>query len=222
MSLTNSKNSYGAADDLEAQIKASNIKDAADGPRRFAVIATVGMFGLLGFVAAMPTSSRSSATASLYSYGPNIWAQQGIATGNYWRDYGQQQANKWRDYGQQQADIGRAYGQQQADIGRATGEYWRNYGMNIANQYAGGGGGHGGNTKSSGDTVINNGKYKKACKVNGGNFQDSVNWPGTFKGKTIKNYCPWVHEQKNPGTYCKQKQNNVLVSTACPCACAGY
>ena len=222
MSPSNTKNSYGAADDLEAQIKASNIKDAADGPRRFAVIATVGMFGLLGFVAAMPTSSRSSATASLYSYGPNIWAQQGIATGNYWRDYGQQQANKWRDYGQQQADIGRAYGQQQADIGRATGEYWRNYGMNIANQYAGGGGGHGGNTKSSGDTVINNGKYKKACKVNGGNFQDSVNWPGTFKGKTIKNYCPWVHTQKNPGTYCKQKQNNVLVSTACPCTCAGY
>jgi hypothetical protein len=63
---------------------------------------------------------------------------------------------------------------------------------------------------------------KKACKVNGGNFQDSVNWPATFKGKTIKNYCPWVHKQKNPGTYCKQKQNNVLVSTACPCACAGY
>ena len=81
---------------------------------------------------------------------------------------------------------------------------------------------HGGNTKSSGDTVINNGKYKKACKVNGGNFQDAVNWSATFKGKTIKNYCPWVHEQKNPGTYCKQKQNNVLVSTACPCACAGY
>ena len=52
--------------------------------------------------------------------------------------------------------------------------------------------------------------------------KDSVNWPGTFKGKTIKNYCPWVHTQKNPGTYCKQKQNNVLVSTACPCACAGY
>ena len=75
---------------------------------------------------------------------------------------------------------------------------------------------------SSGDTVINNGKYKKACKVNGGNFQDAVNWSATFKGKTIKNYCPWVHEQKNPGTYCKQKQNNVLVSTACPCACAGY
>ena len=85
-----------------------------------------------------------------------------------------------------------------------------------------GGGGHGGNAKSSGDTVINNGKYKKACKVNGGNYQDAVNWPGTFKGKTIKNYCPWVHTQKNPGTYCKQKQNNVLVSTACPCACAGY
>ena len=81
---------------------------------------------------------------------------------------------------------------------------------------------HGGNTKSSGDTVINNGKYKNACKVNGGNFQDAVNWSATFKGKTIKNYCPWVHEQKNPGTYCKQKQNNVLVSTACPCACAGY
>ena len=99
-------------------------------------------------------------------------------------------------------------------MGQDTGQYYRN-------EYAGGGG-HGGNTKSSGDTVINNGKYKKACKVNGGNYQDSVNWPGTFKGKTIKNYCPWVHEQKHPGTYCKQKQNNVLVSTACPCACAGY
>ena len=49
-----------------------------------------------------------------------------------------------------------------------------------------------------------------------------MNWSATFKGKTIKNYCPWVHEQKHPGTYCKQKQNNVLVSTACPCACAGY
>ena len=99
-------------------------------------------------------------------------------------------------------------------MGQDTGQYYRN-------KYAGGGG-HGGNTKSSGDTVINNGKYKKACKVNGGNYQDSVNWPATFKGKTIKNYCPWVHKQKNPGTYCKQKQNNVLVSTACPCACAGY
>jgi len=44
----------------------------------------------------------------------------------------------------------------------------------------------------------------------------------SINGKTIKNYCPWVHKQKNPGTYCKQKQNNVLVSTACPCACAGY
>ena len=99
-------------------------------------------------------------------------------------------------------------------MGQDTGQYYRN-------KYAGGGG-HGGNTKSSGDTMINNGKYKKACKVNGGNFQDAVNWSATFKGKTIKNYCPWVHTQKNPGTYCKQKQNNVLVSTACPCACAGY
>ena len=36
--MTN-KNSYGAADDLEAQIKASHTKDAADRPRRFAVIA---------------------------------------------------------------------------------------------------------------------------------------------------------------------------------------
>ena len=99
-------------------------------------------------------------------------------------------------------------------MGQDTGQYYRN-------KYAGGGG-HGGNTKSSGDTVINNGKYKKACKVNGGNFQDSVNWPGTFKGKTIKNYCPWVWQNANRKKHCKQKQNNVLVSTACPCACAGY
>ncbi len=116
--------------------------------------------------------------------------------------------------GQKYGQMGQDIGQQYAEMGEGIGQYYHN-------KYAGGGG-HGGNTKSSGDTVINNGKYKKACKVNGGNFQDSVNWPGTFKGKTIKNYCPWVHKQKNPGTYCKQKQNNVLVSTACPCACAGY
>ena len=103
---------------------------------------------------------------------------------------------------------------------RSTVKQWKRE-LASTELYAGGGG-HGGNTKSSGDTVINNGKYKKACKVNGGNYQDSVNWPATFKGKTIKNYCPWVHKQKNPVTYCKQKQNNVLVSTACPCACAGY
>ena len=87
-----------------------------------------------------------------------------------------------------------------------------------------GGGGHGGNAKSSGDTVINNGKYKKACKVNGGNYQDSVSWQATGpNGKIIKSYCPWVFaEGKHRGKYCKQMKNNVLVSTACPCACAGY
>ena len=63
MSLDNSKNSYGAADDLETGVKTSHIKDAADGPRRFTVIATVGLFGLLGFVAAMPTSSRQKREA---------------------------------------------------------------------------------------------------------------------------------------------------------------
>ena len=211
MTFDDKKNSYGSTD-LEAGVTGSRIKDAADGPRRFAVIATVGLFGVLGFVAAMPaTSSRPSATASLYSYGPNNWAQIGIDQGNF-----------WRNYGQQQADIGRAYGQQQADMGRATGEYWRNYGMNIANQYTGGGGGHGGNTKSSGDTMINNGKYKKACKVNGGNYQDSVSWQATVNGEIIKNYCPWVWQNANRKKHCKQMQNNVLVSTACPCACAGY
>ena len=83
---------------------------------------------------------------------------------------------------------------------------------------------YGGNTKSSGDTVINNGKYKKACKVNGGNYEDSVNWSATgSNGKIIKSYCPWVFaEGKHRGKYCKQMKNNVLVSTACPCACAGY
>ena len=41
-----------------------------------------------------------------------------------------------------------------------------NIGNYYRNKYAGGGGsGHGGNTVSSGDIVINNGKYKKACKV---------------------------------------------------------
>ena len=124
-------------------------------------------------------------------------------------------------------DIGRAIGQQQADIGRATGAAWRDYGMNIGNyyrnKYAGGGGsGHGGNTVSSGDTVINNGKYKKACKVNGGNFQDSVSWQATVNGEIIKSYCPWVWQNANRKKHCKQMQNNVLVSTACPCACAGY
>ena len=92
------------------------------------------------------------------------------------------------------------------------------------NKYAGGGGsGHGGNTVSSGDIVINNGKYKKACKVNGGNFQDSVNWSATVNGEIIKSYCPWVwQETAHRKKYCKQMKNNVLVSTACPCACAGY
>ena len=92
----------------------------------------------------------------------------------------------------------------------------------IANQYAGGGGGHGGNTVSTGDTVINNGKYKKACKVNGGNYQDAVSWQATVNGEIIKSYCPWVWQNANRKKHCKQMQNNVLVSTACPCACAGY
>ena len=123
-------------------------------------------------------------------------------------------------------DYWRQYGQQQADQGRATGQQWQDYGMGIANHYINkyAGGGHGGNTKSSGDTVINNGKYKKACKVNGGNYEDSVNWSATgSNGKIIKSYCPWVFaEGKHRGKYCKQMKNNVLVSTACPCACAGY
>jgi hypothetical protein len=39
----------------------------------------------------------------------------------------------------------------------------------------------------------------------------------------IKSYCPWVwQETAHRKKYCKQMKNNVLVSTACPCACAGY
>ena len=104
-----------------------------------------------------------------------------------------------------------------AQMGQAIGQHYRD-------EYSGGGGhGHGGNTKSSGDIVINNGKYKKACKVNGGNFQDSVNWSATVNGEIIKSYCPWVwQETAHRKKYCKQMKNNVLVSTACPCACAGY
>ena len=62
----------------------------------------------------------------------------------------------------------------------------------------------------------------EACKVNGGNFQDSVNWSATVNGEIIKSYCPWVWQNANRKKHCKQMQNNVLVSTACPCACAGY
>jgi len=216
MSLHN-KNSYGATD-LEQGSQTLDTKDAAAGPRRFAVIAAVGVFGLLGFVSGT-ASSRSGAMTSLYSYGPNNqWAQQGIAAGNYWRDYGQQMGdqgrdagiaagNYWRDYGQKMGDAGR-------DYGMAIGDYYRNmYGP---------GGGHGGNTVSSGDTVINNKKYNKKCKVNGGNYQDSVSWQATVNGEIIKSYCPWVWQNANRKKHCKQMQNNVLVSTACPCACAGY
>jgi len=220
MSLQDSKNSYGAVDDLETGVKTSHVKDAghaADGPRRFAVIAAVGVFGLLGFVSAMPTSSRSSAPASLYTYDGG-YGQIGQIMGE---KYGQMGRNMGRKYGQMGQEMGQKYGQMGQDIGQQYAEMGEGIGQYYRDKYAGGGG-HGGNTKSSGDTVINNGKYKKACKVNGGNFQDAVNWSATVNGKTIKNYCPWVHEQKNPGTYCKQKQNNVLVSTACPCACAGY
>ena len=67
--------------------------------------------------------------------------------------------------------------------------------------------------------VINNGKYKKACKVNGA----CVNWSATVNGEIIKSYRPWVwQETAHRKKYCKQMKNNVLVSTACPCACAGY
>ena len=43
-----------------------------------------------------------------------------------------------------------------------------------------------------------------------------------FYGEIIKSYCPWVWQNANRKKHCKQMQNNVLVSTACPCACAGY
>ena len=195
MTFDDNKNSYGAVD-LEGGQTSSHIKDAAaDGTSRPVQNQFQGR---------LTPSTRQliltqAAPLRRHRHGRHV-----------------------RPPGQQQADIGRAYGQQQADMGRATGEYWRNYGMNIANQYTGGGGGHGGNTKSSGDTVINNGKYKKACKVNGGNFQDSVNWSATVNGEIIKSYCPWVWQNANRKKHCKQMQNNVLVSTACPCACAGY
>ena len=52
--------------------------------------------------------------------------------------------------------------------------------------------------------------------VTGSRIKDAADGPRRFA------VIAWVHEQKHPGTYCKQKQNNVLVSTACPCACAGY
>ena len=74
-------------------------------------------------------------------------------------------------------------------------------------------------------------KGKRTCqnRISGnpclwGNYEDSVNWSATgSNGKIIKSYCPWVWaEGKHRGKYCKQMKNNVLVSTACPCACAGY
>ena len=218
MSL-HSKNSYGAADDLETGVKTSPIKEAADGPRRFAVIATVGLFGLLGFVAAMPTSSRSAATASLY----NKWAEQGIAAGNYGRQMGQKYGQIGQQMGQQYGQMGRDMGQVGYDMGMGYAQMGQAIGQHYRDEYSGGGGhGHGGNTVSSGDTVINNGKYQKKCKVNGGNYQDSVSWQATVNGEIIKSYCPWVWQNANRKKHCKQMQNNVLVSTACPCACAGY
>ena len=232
MTLHDSKNSYGATDDLETGVKTSPIKDAAAGPRRFAVIATVGMFGLLGFVAAM-TSSRSSATASQPSL-YNKWAEQGIAAGNYGRQMGQKYGDMGRAMGQHYGQIGQQMGQQYGQMGRDMGQIGYDMGMGYAqmgqaigqhyrDEYSGGGGhGHGGNIKSSGDIVINNGKYQKKCKVNGGNYQDSVSWQATVNGEIIKNYCPWVWQNANRKKHCKQMQNNVLVSTACPCACAGY
>lgn len=48
-------------------------------------------------------------------------------------------------------------------------------------------------------------------------------WSATVNGEIIKSYCPWVwQETAHRKKYCKQMKNNVLVSTACPCACAGY
>ena len=229
MSLQDSKNSYGAAD-LETGIKTSPIKDASDGPRRFAFIATVGMFGLLGFVAAM-SSSRSSATASQPSL-YNKWAEQGIAAGNYGQQMGQKYGDMGRAMGQHYGQIGQQMGQKYGQMGQEMGQVGYDMGMGYAQMGQGigqyfrdtyaGGGGHGGNTVSSGDTVINNKKYNKKCKVNGGNYQDSVSWQATVNGEIIKSYCPWVWQNANRKKHCKQMQNNVLVSTACPCACAGY
>ena len=219
MTFDDNKNSYGATD-LENGGTGSYIKDAADGPRRFTVIAAVGLFGLLGFVAAMPTSSRSSATASQPSL-YNKWAEQGIAAGNYGRQMGQKYGQIGQQMGQQYGQMGRDMGQVGYDMGMGYAQMGQGIGQYFRDTYAGGGG-HGGNTVSSGDTVINNGKYKKACKVNGGNYQDSVSWQATVNGEIIKNYCPWVWQNANRKKHCKQMQNNVLVSTACPCACAGY
>ncbi|CAH0366435.1 unnamed protein product [Pelagomonas calceolata] len=222
MSLNTNKNSYGATD-LEAGTTGSHIKDAAGvgTPRRFAVIATVGVFGLLGFVAAM-SSSRSSATASQPSL-YNKWAEQGIAAGNYGRQMGQKYGQIGQQMGQQYGQMGRDMGQVGYDMGMGYAQMGQAIGQHYRDEYSGGGGhGHGGNTVSSGDTVINNGKYQKKCKVNGGNYQDSVSWQATVNGEIIKSYCPWVWQNANRKKHCKQMQNNVLVSTACPCACAGY
>ena len=49
-----------------------------------------------------------------------------------------------------------------------------------------------------------------------------MNWSATVNGEIIKSYCPWVWQNANRKKHCKQMKNNVLVSTACPCACAGY
>ena len=213
MSLDNSKNSYGAADDLETGVKTSHIKDAADGPRRFTVIATVGLFGLLGFVAAMPTSSRSSTTASLY----NKWAQEGIDQGNFWRNYGQQMGQKWRDYGQQMGDVGRDYGQHMGDVGRATGEAWRNYGQNIANNYGGHGIVIGGDDKCNSVTMDSsiNGKYVKFAHTGPHGLADNTKWKST-NGQT----CESIYTSGNKKSHCKQaNKHGVTGNDACQCSC---
>ena len=71
-------------------------------------------------------------------------------------------------------------------------------------------------------TKIEHTETTGTCKVNGGNYQDAVSWQATVNGEIIKSYCPWVWQNANRKKHCKQMQNNVLVSTACPCACAGY
>jgi len=67
-------------------------------------------------------------------------------------------------------------------------------------------------------------RLSATASLYGGNFQDAVSWQATGPNvKIIKSYCPWVFaETTHRKKYCKQMKNNVLVSTACPCACAGY
>ena len=73
--------------------------------------------------------------------------------------------------------------------------------------------------KSHHDIVINNGKYKCNSVIMG----KFPRHPSIGRAVIlIKSYCPWVWQETAHRKIYKQMKNNVLVSTACPCACAGY